>query len=728
MTETHTLFATAPLGLTSLLLEELRALGAARLKETPAGVGFDGPLELAYRACLWSRFANRILLPLARFPAPAADALYAGVRSIPWARHLAPSGTLAVDANVGASALSHSRYAALKVKDAVVDQFREAVGVRPSVDVQRPDLRINLHLFRDQATVSVDLSGDSLHRRGYRRESVAAPLKENLAAAILVRAGWPSVAADGGVLLDPMCGSGTLPIEGALMAGDIAPGLTRPRFGFEGWLGHERELWSRLREEAQERREQGMQRIAPIYGYDADPAAVRASLANIEAAGLRGKVHAERRELAKLVPVAQRGNGPGLVVVNPPYGQRLGEVNSLRPLYAQLGAQLREHFAGWRAAVFTGNPDLAKGMGIRARRQHALFNGAIPCKLLHFDVDPQWFMAVRSPASPPRALADAGAGGEMFANRVRKNLRALRRWAARDGICCYRVYDADMPEYALAVDLYQGDGRWVHVQEYAAPAGIDPQRAQLRLREALTVLPGVLDLPRERIYFKVRRRQKGQAQYEKLGDQGEFHEVREGACRLLVNFTDYLDTGLFLDHRLTRRLVGELAGGRRFLNLFAYTGAATVHAVLGGAPASTTVDMSNTYLDWARRNLQLNGITGSAHELVRADCLQWLAEQAERGQLRYGLIFLDPPTFSSSKRMASTFDVQRDHVALIRQAARLLNPDGVLIFSNNLRRFRMDADALTGLSVRDISAQTLSKDFVRNPRIHNCWRITPVAS
>ncbi|HKJ09442.1 MAG TPA: bifunctional 23S rRNA (guanine(2069)-N(7))-methyltransferase RlmK/23S rRNA (guanine(2445)-N(2))-methyltransferase RlmL, partial [Gammaproteobacteria bacterium] len=495
MTENHALFATAPKGLTSLLLDELRELGAAAAKETPAGVSFEGPLELAYRACLWSRFANRILLPLARFAAPTPESLYDGVRSIAWAQHMASDATLAVDANSAASAIGHSRYAALKVKDAVVDQFRSATGERPSVDVEQPDLRINLYLFRDQATVSIDLSGDSLHRRGYRRESVAAPLKENLAAAILMRAGWPAVAAQGGPLVDPMCGSGTLPIEAALMAGDVAPGLLRARFGFERWPGHRPALWQTLLEEAGERRARGRERIPSVCGYDEDAAAVRAALANIEAAGLRGVVHAERRELARLVPT--RTDRAGLVVVNPPYGQRLGDAHSLRPLYALLGSRLREHFVGWRAAVFTGNPELAKGMGLRARRQHALFNGAIPCKLLHFDVDPQWFVAARGPASGPRPLADAGAGGEMFANRLRKNLRQLRRWAERESICCYRVYDADMPEYALAVDLYRGDSQWVHVQEYAPPASIDPQRARTRLREALTVLPEVLEVPRE---------------------------------------------------------------------------------------------------------------------------------------------------------------------------------------------------------------------------------------
>jgi 23S rRNA (guanine2445-N2)-methyltransferase / 23S rRNA (guanine2069-N7)-methyltransferase len=313
-------------------------------------------------------------------------------------------------------------------------------------------------------------------------------------------------------------------------------------------------------------------------------------------------------------------------------------------------------------------------------------------------------------------------GAEMFANRLRKNLKQLGKWAAREDIACYRLYDADMPEYAVAIDLYRGAQRWAHVQEYQAPKDVDPAKAEARLKEALSAIPSVLEIAPEQLFFKVRRRQKGAAQYEKLAEEKRFHEVGEGGLRFLVNFTDYLDTGLFLDHRLTRALLRELARGRHFLNLFAYTGTATVYAAAGGAASTTTVDMSRTYLDWARKNLALNGYSDARHHYVQADCLEWL-QQAVREKMRYGLIFLDPPTFSNSARMDTTFDVQRDHVALLSAAAQLLTPDGVLIFSNNLRGFKMDHAALPGLHIEDITRSTIPEDFARNPRIHNCWKI-----
>ena len=720
--ESHAFFATSPKGMDTLLADELHRLGAVDAVARGAGVSFTASLEVAYRACLWSRVANRILLPLAEFPAADADLLYQGARAIPWEEHLAPEGTLAVDF-VGASAgINHTRYGALRVKDAIVDRFREGWGVRPSVDVERPDLRVNVHLRREWATVYLDLSGESLHRRGYRENGAQAPLKENLAAAILLRAGWPEVAAEGGALVDLMCGSGTLPIEGAMMAGDIAPGLLRSHYGFFGWRKHVPALWEGLVAEAQARREAGSQRIPPIRGYDADPRTVRIALENAARAGVADHLHIERRDLDDCRP--ERDVETGLVVVNPPYGERMGEPEALVELYALLGRQLKRCFEGWRAAVITSEAELGHRIGLRARRLHKLYNGALACQLLHFEVSQRWF--VSSERTPrPLSAERLGPGAEMFANRLRKNLKQLKKWAAREGVSCYRVYDADMPEYALAVDLYQGDGqdgaRWVHVQEYQPPRSVDAGRAQTRLREALAVIPEVLETDLEHVFFKVRRPQKGKAQYERQAEEGAFHEVREGECRLLVNFTDYLDTGLFLDHRPTRTMLGALAPGRRFLNLFGYTGAATVHAAKGGAVCTTTVDMSKTYLDWARRNLALNGIEGRAHELIQADCTQWLAEQ--RGRRGYGLIFLDPPTFSNSKRMQESFDVQRDHVALIQAAVDLLEPDGVLIFSNNARKFKMDMAALDGLAIEDITRATLPRDFERNPRIHNCWRI-----
>lgn len=701
-------FATTPKGMESLLADELRGLGAAGVEPTRAGVRFAGSLETAYRACLWSRTASRVLLPIARFAAPTPEALYAGVRSVRWAEHLSPDGTLAVDFASAESQITHTHFGALKVKDAIVDQLREETGRRPSVDVASPDVRVNVHLRKDEATLSIDLSGESLHRRGYRERGAQAPLKESLAAAILLLARWPEVAREGGGLVDPMCGSGTLPIEAALMAADVAPGLLRERFGFLRWRAHQPEVWRPILEEAKARDGRRRTDLPTIAGFDVEQAAIDAARANARKAGVAHLLRFERRELSMAEPV---GDKPGVFVVNPPYGERLGEIEPLRGLYKRIGDTLKQRFKGWNGFVFTGNLELTKNVGLRATRRHVLYNGAIECRLLEIPIAPPKEGEVVSVARGPRSE-----GAQAFANRLQKDFKHLSKWAKREGVTCWRVYDADLPEYALAIDLYE---RWVHVQEYEPPKTVDPNRAAARLNEALAVIPEVLQVEPSNGFLKVRRRQKGSAQYEKLGARGRFHEVQEGGLRFLVNFTDYLDTGLFLDHRPTRALLRELAKGRDFLNLFGYTGSATVYAAAGGARSTTTVDLSNTYLEWASRNLALNGFRGGRHRHLREDAREWI----EREKGRWDLIFLDPPTFSTSKAMRGTFDIQRDHVGLLRAAARLLRPEGELIFSNNFRKFRMDRGALNELEIEDLTARTIPPDFARNPRIHNCWRI-----
>jgi len=725
-------FATAPLGMELLLADELRALGAVEVAETRAGVAFGGDLETAYKACLWSRLANRILLPLERFPAASPEALYEGIRRIEWSAHLDSQATFAVDFASSRSKITHTLFGAQKVKDGIVDYFREHHGVRPSVRLDRPDLRVNVYLDRDIATVSIDLSGESLHKRAYRQEGGRAPLKENLAAAILLRAGWPRIAESGGHFVDPMCGSGTLPIEAALMASDFAPGLLRPHFGLFGWKQHNSALWQNLVIEAERRCEAGLRKLPPIVGYDIDRQAVRIALANIEHAGLTGYVHVERKAMGDARP----RHAFGLVAVNPPYGERLGDEKTLVPLYIQLGETLKNHFVGWKATLLTGNPDLAFKLGIRATRYYTLYNGALECRLFNLDVEPERFFTPREPEPltdaqrktreifrKAKAVEAADSGAEMFANRLRKNLKNLGRWARQNGIHCYRLYDADLPEYAVAVDVYEGEQTWVHMQEYEAPSSIDPAKAETRLIHAVAAIPKVLEIPPEQLFLKIRRKQKGFAQYEKQADAGRFHVVEEGGWKFWVNFEDYLDTGLFLDHRITRRMIQERSADKRFLNLFAYTGAASVYAAKGGAASTTTVDMSRTYLDWAARNLELNGIGGSRHELIHADCLEWV-DQASRDKRRFDLIFLDPPTFSTSKRMRQTWDVQRDHPMLVKKCMNLLASGGTLVFSTNCRKFKLDAEALTGLSLEDVTRKTIPKDFERNPKIHHCWIIS----
>ena len=725
----HQFFATCPKNTADLLAAELAALGAIDCKERVGGVAFHGALEVAYRACLWSRIANRVLLVLARFPAPDADSLYAGVGTLDWAAHVSPTGTLAIDAVTGRSQLTHSHFIAQRAKDAVVDQLRDALGNRPSVDTDRPDIRLNLYLDQDQAQLALDLAGESLHRRGYRTRQGAAPIKENLAAAILYRAGWPKIARGGGSLVDPMCGSGTFLIEAAMIAGDIAPGLLRNTLGSARWRGHDAGLWQQLLAEAEARRAAGRSAIPPIVGYDSDPSVIHTAWENIDRVELRGHVHVERHAIEGASP-PHDANQPGLVVCNPPYGERLGAVEELVDLYRTLGARLREFFVGWEAIVLTANPDLGNALGIKAHRSHTLFNGALECRLLRFRLTPEFFNPDLPPGSARVARAqqrvakrtETAPGAAMFANRLTKNLRAHSRWARRENITCYRLYDADMPEYSLAIDLYHsGDARWVHVQEYAAPASVDEARARARLDEALAVMPEVLEVSTAQIIFKRRQRQRGTAQYERLAEARNFLEVMEGELKFRVNLRDYLDTGLFFDHRVTRSLIRERSSGVDVLNLFAYTGTASVYAAAGGARSTTSVDMSATYCQWARQNLALNGFGLPTHQVVHAECLSWLDREPDSA---YDLIFLDPPTFSNSKRMEGTLDVQRDHVHLIEQSLRWLAPTGTLVFSTNLRRFRLDTVALSALNLRDVSRETLPADFKRNTRIHQCFEIT----
>ena len=411
---------------------------------------------------------------------------------------------------------------------------------------------------------------------------------------------------------------------------------------------------------------------------------------------------------------------PGLVILNPPYGERLGELKELRQLYANLGRRLKTDFKGWRASLFTGNIDLGKGMGLRAEKKYAFFNGALACNLLNFRIEPEWFVEKEHAIFRPRPanrLTTPGPGAEMFANRLRKNLKKLKKQFKKENITCFRVYDQDLPEYAVAVDIY---GKWIYVQEYRAPDTVDPKKAKARLNDVLIVLREVFDAPEQNIFLKQRRRQKGKAQYAKYGENGIFHEVEENGCRFLVNFTDYIDTGLFLDQRKTRAMIRDLAGGKRFLNLFCYTGTATVCAAKGGAESTNSVDASKVYLRWAKQNLSLNGFGYKRHFFHQDDVSNWLKDPKQL----YDLIFIDPPTFSNSKKLDRIFDVQKDHVKLIRSAARLLEQDGIILFSSNYRKFKMDLDGLNGFRMDDLSISTLPPDFGRRPRIHNSWKIT----
>jgi 23S rRNA (guanine2445-N2)-methyltransferase / 23S rRNA (guanine2069-N7)-methyltransferase len=771
----YQLFATTPKAMETILTDELQALGVNNIKATMAGVAFQGDLETAYRACLWSRTANRILLVLSSFEVKSQQDLYNGVQKIDWFEHINPEDSFAVSFSAKNSlAIINTHFGALKVKDAIVDQMREKFQTRPSINTEQPNIRINVYLNGETAQLSLDLSGESLHRRGYRDVNIKAPMKENLAAAMLLRSGWPKIAKQHRSLIDPMCGSGTLLLEGAMIAADYAPGLLRNYFGFIGWKKHDAQCWKKLRMEAEQRKKIGLEKLPVIVGFDQNRHTVNTALMHIANAGLQNKIHVERRDIEDAEPAESWE--PGLLICNPPYGERLGDEQETADLYKKFGESLKTHFIGWKAAMIISNPELGFRLGIRSQKPITLYNGALECKLLRLDIEESNFFIPKARTQEERiaqaiefsktprsetvstdineenlfvtpvlpesegastlksgelgvekfAYMDVGKRRELgavsFANRLKKNLKKLSTWTKQYQISCYRVYDADLPEYAVAVDIYQGNKTWVNVQEYEPPKSIDQHKADQRLAGLLAEIPGVLAVNRDQVFLKIRRKQKSTDQYEKHGDLGHFHIIEENGCKLLVNFEDYLDTGLFLDHRPIRLAIQQQAKGKRFLNLFAYTGSATVHAAMGGAKTTTTVDMSNTYINWAKKNMALN-INQGEHEFIQADCLEWLATEVQLANRHYDLIFLDPPTFSNSKRMDEVFDIQADHVQLINNAISLLSPGGVLYFSTNFRRFKIDKQALSDLIIEDISAATIPEDFARNPKIHYCWRI-----
>jgi len=731
-------FATTAGGLNELCREEFMSLGATEVKAQPRGIAFQADIETLYRCCLWSRLANRIFLVVLDTKLDSQDDLTPTIAKVDWKKHMSAQGTFAVSFSGKGLGIDHSHYGALKIKDGIVDYFRDFSGSRPEVDRYSPDLRVHGHLNRNRLTLSIDLIGYSLHQRGYREgQQVTAPLKENVAAALLMRAGWPEIASNGGCLYDPMCGSGTFLVEAAMMASDLAPGLEKAdQMLLNHWKMHQPQIWQDLITEAQHRESEGLRNLPDIYGSDASHKSLDIAQEAIENAG-----YADSIEIKQMTVEQGRKWGDwqtGLVISNPPYGERLGEVEEVKELYQHLGNYLKAEFDGWQAAILTCNSELGMYLGIKAKRSHEFANGPLECKLLRFDIAKEFH---REPAIKGGAdiaeqvqktfpdLANSE-GAQMFANRLRKNLKQLRKWANRTKAYCYRVYDADMPEYSLAIDYYQTleEGEWLVVNEYAPPKTVDRQKAKKRLHEAMSVLPDVMELPAGKIIFKVRERQKGASQYERMDESKEYFTVIENGVKLRVNFQDYLDTGLFLDHRDVRAKVAELSKGKSLLNLFCYTASATAIAAAKGAKSSLSVDMSKTYLFWAQNNFWANQIDDRKHMLERADVIAWLAEEADKPageKKQFDVIFMDPPSFSSSKKMEGVLDIQRDHGWMIRKAMQLLTPNGVMVFSNNLRKFKLDELVEMQFDVEDITRKTMPEDFKRNQKIHQVWLIRP---
>ncbi|WP_261895569.1 bifunctional 23S rRNA (guanine(2069)-N(7))-methyltransferase RlmK/23S rRNA (guanine(2445)-N(2))-methyltransferase RlmL [Vibrio cyclitrophicus] len=694
-------------GLENLLVEELTQLGITNAKPVQAGVKFKATNEQIYRCCLWSRLASRFVRVLSEFTCMDDMDLYLSTTAVNWVNQFHSSKRFVVDFNGTNNEIRNSQYGAMKVKDAVVDCFEKKSLPRPSISKENPDIRIHVRLHRDKAILGVDMVGSGLHQRGYRPESGRAPLRETLAAAILLRSGWDATKP----FLDPMCGSGTLVIEAAMMAANMAPGVKRQKWCFESLEDFEPELWAEVKAEANVQGRRGVKKVeCKFYGYDNDERMIKTARDNARRAGVEELIEFEVGDAAKLKRPTEFTDG--VIVSNPPYGERLGTEPGLIALYTAFGAQLKAEFGGCNASIFSSSDELLSCLRMRAEKQFKLNNGALPCHQKNYSISDRP-MSERSTGEQEQLIAPD------FANRLKKNIGKIGKWAKKEQLDCYRIYDADLPEYNVAIDVYPGH---LVIQEYAAPKDVPEDKAKRRLTDIIRASIQVTGVEANNVVLKVRQKQKGRSQYQKMAQDSSNLEVNEYGVKLIVNLHDYLDTGLFLDHKITRRRIGEMAAGKDFLNLFAYTGSASVHAAVGGARSTTTVDMSNTYLEWAKQNMELNGRVGRQHQFVQADCLQWLVKE----QGSYDLIFIDPPTFSNSKRMDQSFDVQRDHIQLMENLKRLLREEGTIVFSNNKRHFKMDLEGLEalGLKAQNISAKTLPLDFSRNKHIHNCWLIT----
>ncbi len=757
MNSPHNFFATCSKGVEDLVQKELEQLNITETKLHTGGVAFTGDIISGLKACLWSRVASRILLQLKTFEISCDEDLYSEIISINWSDHFSEDNTLAIDCFSSHSIVSNSHYATLRVKDAIVDQFKQNTGQRPTIDRENPDIRINVYLSDKECLLYLDLSGDALHKRGYRQTAGSAPLRETLAASMLYRAKWSDYYEQGLPFYDPMCGSGTLIIEAAMMAANIAPGLLRHntgrKFGFSHWKPfvlqqQDSEQWDEIILDARQKKQKGLRSLPIICGCDNSEELVGIARNNIKNAELPSFIKISLQDATKnLTPSTE---AVGLVVTNPPYGKRIGQVQMLRTLYHRFGQQLKANFDGWTVAIITTEQELAKSLGLRAFRKNTLFNGALKSVLYQYKIRSLINYAQLKPTKETESeeqaridtvvtdnnnadAADNKAGihktasehALMFSNRLKKNVKHLKKWARKNQVSCYRVYDADIPQYAVAIDKYEN---WIHVQEYQAPKTVDQNRAFQRINDVIDVVADILETTQEKVVLKVRKKQQGSAQYHKQDKKDHMLMVQENGLKFNINMYDYIDTGLFLDHRNTRQLIKSLANKRSFLNLFAYTGSATVYAASGGAKSTTTVDMSNTYLNWARENMSINGYSGNVyakneHEYIREDCLKWMQQAIHAAQSenrKYQLIFIDPPTFSNSKKMDTSLDINRDHAALLSGCLALLADDGQIIFSTNARGFKLDSSLKEECFIKEITAKTTTEDFRRKP-LHRCW-------
>ncbi len=699
---TLSLYVTCPRGLEFVLANELKSLGLASGKESIGGVYVEADLAQYYHIIVHSRIANRALILMESFDIKDSRDLLAQCQHVPWDDYFALEASFAIKFYGTNAQIKNTMFAAQVVKDGLCDYFKKKYGQRPNVEKYQPDVQIVAYLKRNQVRIYLEPVGQSLHLRGYRTQQGEAPLKENVAAGLLHLANWPKMAKDNMALIDPFCGAGTFLIEALMIATDKAPGTFMPQSdSLQHFKGHDEVLYHSVLDKAQAQHQQALSQFkGQIIGFDNDARVIKKAQQNIAIAGFSDLIQVSVKDIKHFKK--PRHLSQGLLICNPPYGERLDTLPALLPLYQTLGHALKHECDNWQAAVLSMDEKLTRAIGLKSHRQYQVKNGALDCLLALFSVDKNNHF---NKDAYKRLSDDA----QMLTNRLKKNQKQLTPWLKNNDIECYRLYDADLPEFNAAIDVYKD---WVHVQEYKAPSTIDEKKAKKRLQIMLDALSFGLGFDAEQIVVKERARQKGKSQYNSLSKTYERILIKEGSINCLVNLKDYLDTGLFLDHRRLRQFFAKLKGDT-FLNLFSYTGVASLHAHRAGFK-TTNVDLSKTYLNWAKDNFRKNHFTIDANEFIHADVIAWLKENKKK----YDVIFCDPPSFSNSKRMADILDIEKDHPDIIALCMKALKPGGLLYFSCNKRKFKLSPAVASTYQVEDLTKEMTSKDFYKAKNGH----------
>lgn len=682
------LYASTNLGCEKLLKNELIFLGAKNLHIIKGGIYYEGEDLLLYRSLIWSRIASKIYICIKKFIINSNHDLYTNTYQIDWDKILYFNNTFLVKFKGNNDIIKNSLFGALTIKNAILDQFYEKYSIYPNINLINPDISVQALLTNNRINIMLNLSGNSLSQRGYRKFSNITSLKENLSAAIVLSSAWKKNIP----LIDPMCGSGTFLIEAAMIYSNRAPGLKRNKWGFQFWKGYNNFLWNEVLNEANKKFEMSIKKCHKnlFIGFDYNQKIIEQAKENAFNANVLEIIQFSKSNLNNITN-PYKNKEMGVLLSNPPYEEKENTESELVALYIQISFMFEKHFKNWKLSIFTASEFLSSFLQIQAYEIFSFKSGLLNCFLKNYKI-----------------LSERlNHKNKEYENRLKKNIKKLKKWNDWKKIDCFRIYDQDIPSYKIVVDMYKN---WLVIQEYQAPKEINIGDSYKRLCHAIYYTKEILSIPINNIVFKTRKKQKKKLQYQKLFNSKKFFIIQEYHAKLLVNLFDYVDTGLFLEHRRVRKLISTMSYGKDFLNLFAYTGSATVFAGLGGAKSTTTIDISNTYIQWSMRNMSINNIIGIQHSFIQSNCLEWIRSTYQK----FDLIFINPPTFSNSKKMKQVFELKKDYLDLLNILKKNLRKNGYIIFSSSTNNFKLNFDKIhqMKLYVKNITHLVQSKDFL----------------